>query len=116
MRSLVIVYFTHHISQLQHILQELEVDLLIQDELLAIEPEDYLATQDISLAILTDEDVSVYWSMLQVSDNTDNITEDLALVTVDENPILLFNANDFVFLFVNKKEAEQADDLVNSLL
>ena len=112
------MFFTHRFEQLEQIATSLELDFFVTDELLAIDPEEHLlvGTEKVVFAVLVDDQAAVYFSILEVAETIHEITTEESLVTVDELPILLFDAKTATFLFVRVKDVEQADNLIDTLI
>jgi hypothetical protein len=109
-------FFTHPFSQLEVLLQKLEVDSYVEDQVLSIEFEEHFVTKKLTFAVLADEDVSVFYTLLEVSSIVDFITDEIVACEVDDMPLLMLNGINQVFIFVKEIHATEADELVNSLL
>jgi hypothetical protein len=110
------VFFTHHLTELETLLQKLEVDGSVEDQLMSIEFEEYFLNNKIKFAVLADEDVSIFYTLLEVSSIVHYVTDDLVDCTVDDLFLLLFNGDDHIFIFVKEIHSSEADELISSLL
>jgi hypothetical protein len=109
-------FFTHPVLQLGVLLQKLEVDEFIVDQLTAIDFEEIFITTKITFAVLADEDVSIFYTLLEVSSFVDYVTDDLVKCIIDDLDLLVYNGEDHIFIFVKEIHSLEADELINSLL
>jgi hypothetical protein len=112
------MWFTHQFSALEQVADALELDPYVQDELLATDVEEYLlvSTEKVIFAALLDQHAAAYYSLLEVAETVEQITEELALVVVDQLPILLFEARTATFAFIKHRDAEEANNLIETLI
>jgi hypothetical protein len=94
------LFFTKHISNLKSIVETFfptgDYD---GDEIANIDFENYLFTNDVAFAIFTDQDTAIFYVLHEVSTKNEQVTDSLINCIVDDLNILMYNANDYVFVF-----------------
>lgn len=83
---------------------------------MSIEYDNYLISQNILVAVFTDEETALYHSLISVSSKTDYITDMAVKCFIDEVNMVIFNAEDYIFVLVRKSDSEEVENLINSLL
>lgn len=108
--------FKHKLFQLAKLIEKLEVEWEDQDQLNAIDFENYLFTPKILFAIFTDDEVNLYWQLIDVSSKKENISDKLILCVVDDIDLMIYNAGEFVLIFTKEWNVELTEELIFSLL
>lgn len=111
-------YFAKDISQLESILDKYqELEFADIDDLRNLDYENHLLGKDVVFAVLLEDDAADIESVVEfAADNKEQITDKLTLYTVDGLTLLLFKSLDYVFIFVRRKDAPEADNLLETIL
>lgn len=110
------MFFQFNISQLESKIKNLEVEWEDQDQLNSIDFENYLLTNKICFSVFTDDEINLYWQLIEVSSKVETVSDKLIYCVADDVELMAYNAGEFVLVFAKEWNREMASELVSSLL
>lgn len=115
-RNLRYNFFAYGLGKLKSLIENLEIEDDGVEELLTVDFDEYFLGNQVVFAVFTDEDVAIYWSLINVASSCDYVNDKCAALIVDDLKLVLFEIGEYVFIFSSEKEIEQAENMVETLL